>query len=52
MPKHREIVASEHRGQGQEVISLDWTLSHHEKGDKIYGVKKQYDYVEGKMSRY
>ena len=52
MPKHREIVASEHKGQGQEVISLDWTLSHHEKGDKIYGVKKQYDYVEGKMSRY
>ena len=52
MPKHRERVASEHRGQGQEVISLDWTLSHHEKGDKIYGVLKQYDYVEGKMSRY
>ncbi len=52
MPKHREIVAPEHRGQGQEVISLDWTLTHHEKGDKIYGVKKQYDYVEGKMSRY
>ena len=52
MPKHREIVASEHQGQGKEVISLDWTLTHHEKGDKIYGVLKQYDYVEGKMSRY
>jgi hypothetical protein len=24
------------------VISLDWTLSHHEKGEKIYGVKKLY----------
>ena len=52
MPKHREIIASEHRGKGKEVISLDWTLSHHEKGEKIYGVKKLYDYVEGKMSRY
>ncbi|ELS05617.1 hypothetical protein Xen7305DRAFT_00053650 [Xenococcus sp. PCC 7305] len=52
MPKHREIIASEHQDRGQEVISLDWTLTHHEKGEKIYGVKKQYDYVEGKMSRY
>jgi hypothetical protein len=52
MPQHREIIASDHRGKGQEVISLDWTLSHHEKGEKIYGVKKLYDYVEGKMSRY
>ncbi len=52
LEKYREIVAPEHRGQGQEVISLDWTLTHHEKGDKIYGVKKQYDYVEGKMSSY
>ena len=52
MPKHREIIASEHRGKGEEVISLDWTLTHHERGEKIYGVKKLYDYVEGKMSRY
>lgn len=52
MSKHREIIASEHRGKGKEVISLDWTLSHHDKGEKIYGVKKLYDYVEGKMSRY
>ena len=52
MPKHREIIASDHQGRGEEVISLDWTLSHHEKGEKIYGVKKLYDYVEGKMSRY
>jgi hypothetical protein len=52
MPKHREIIASDHKGKGEEVISLDWTLSHHEKGEKIYGVKKLYDYVEGKMSRY
>lgn len=52
MPKHREIIAPEHRGKGEEVISIDWTLSHHEKGEHIYGVKKLYDYVEGKMSRY
>lgn len=52
MPRHREIIASEHRRKGEEVISLDWTLTHHEQGEKIYGVKKLYDYVEGKMSLY
>ena len=52
MPKHREIIASDHQEKGKEVISLDWTLSHHEKGEKNYGTKKLYDYVEGKMSRY
>lgn len=25
MSKHREIIASEHKGKGEEVISLDWT---------------------------
>ena len=36
MPKHREIIASEHRGKGkgEEVISLDWTYAHHEQGEK------------------
>jgi hypothetical protein len=28
------------------VISLDWTLAHHERGPKIYAVTKSYDYVE------
>jgi hypothetical protein len=31
MAHHRKVVASEHQGRGREVISLDWTLSHHER---------------------
>lgn len=25
MPRHRAVIAGEHRGQGREVLSLDWT---------------------------
>jgi len=46
--RHREVVSRSHRGKGKEVISLDWTLSHHLRGPQIYGVKKGYDYVENK----
>ena len=28
------------------MVSLDWTLAHHERGPKIYAVTKSYDYVE------
>ncbi len=28
MPRHREVVARDHRGRGREVIGIDWTLSH------------------------
>lgn len=52
MRGHRGEVSLEHRGQGREVISLDWTFSHHERGSKIYGVKKVYDYVEKRPSQY
>jgi hypothetical protein len=31
---------------------LDWTYAHHERGPKIAGVKKGYDYVQGGMHRY
>ena len=48
LERHREVVSRGHRGKGKEVISLDWTLSHHLRGPKIYGVKKGYDYVEDK----
>lgn len=30
-------------------MSLDWTFAHHERGPKIYGVKKGYDYVQNGM---
>ena len=50
--KHREVVASDHRGRGKEVISLDWTFSHHDRGTEIYGNKKGYDYIEGRTSQF
>src|SRR5512143_4254799 len=52
MQRHREVVAGTHRGQGLEVISLDWTYVHHERGPAIYAVKRAYDHVEGRVSRY
>ena len=50
--RHREIVSPSHKGQGREIISLDWTFSHHERGLEIYGNKKEYDYVEKRTSRF
>ncbi len=52
MPRHRQKVSREHKGKGREIISIDWTLSHHDRGAKIYGVKKAYDYTQRKTSRY
>ncbi len=51
LPRHRKLIAPEHRGRGREVISLDWTLVHHERGPQIYGNTKSYDYVERRMGR-
>jgi hypothetical protein len=45
-------VGKQHQGKGREIISLDWTLSHHEYGLEIYGVKRSYDYVNRCMSNY
>jgi hypothetical protein len=45
MQQHRAMVASDYRGQSRAVISLDWTLVHHERGPKIYAVQRAYDYV-------
>lgn len=47
--RHRELLSAEHRGRGKEVISLDWTLCHHDKGPKIYANDKAYDYVERRV---
>lgn len=52
MVKHRSVVARDHRGRGREIIGLDWTLAHHERGAGIFGVKRSYDYVEHRMSQH
>ena len=52
MPHHRAVIAGAHRGRGREVISLDWTYAHHERGRKIWGVKKAWDHVERRLVPY
>jgi hypothetical protein len=52
MPRHREVVAPDHRGRGREVMCLDWTYAHHERGPHIWGVSKGWDYVEQRSARY
>jgi hypothetical protein len=52
MPQHRTVVAADHRGRGREVISVDWTFSHHDRGPEIYGVKRGYDYVEKRTTQF
>jgi DDE superfamily endonuclease len=52
LPRHRRRIAPERRNRGREVISLDWTLVHHERGPHIYGVTKSYDYVEKRLARF
>jgi len=52
LPRHRGLIAPEHRNRGQEVIALDWTLLHHDRGPHIYGTTRSYDYVERRMARF
>jgi hypothetical protein len=52
LSRHRGLIAPEHRNRGREVISLDWTLVHHERGPHIYGTTKSYDYVARRMGRF
>jgi DDE superfamily endonuclease len=52
LPRHRALIAPEHRNRGREVISLDWTLVPHERGPHIYGTTKSYDYVARRMARF
>lgn len=52
MPHHRAVIAGAHRGHGREVISLDWTYAHHERGLKMWGVKKAWDHVEQRWAPY
>lgn len=50
MEKHRQVVSADHQDKGKEVITLDWTLSHHDKGPNIFGVDKAYDYIKRRTS--
>jgi hypothetical protein len=52
MQRHRAHVAHDHRGRGREVISLDWTLAHHERGPHIFGVDQAYDDVQRRVTRF
>jgi hypothetical protein len=52
LPRHRAVIAGEHRGRGLEVIDLDWTYVHHDRGPEIYAAKRAYEHVEGRMSTY
>jgi len=49
--QHRGVVSADHHGQGREVISLDWTFAHHDRGPEIYSAAKSYDYVENRPCR-
>ena len=46
------MIAPEPCGRGREVISLDWTLVHHERGPHLYGTVQSYDYVEKRMGQF
>lgn len=53
MKKHREEISKVHKGQqGREIICLDWTYCHHERGKKIFGLKKRFDHVLNKYVPY
>ena len=52
MPRHREVVSRDHRGRGREVIRLDWTYAHHDRGPHIWGVNSAWDYTQRRYSRY
>jgi hypothetical protein len=52
MPRHREVVSVDHRGHGREVISLDWTFAHHDRGPHIWGVSSAWDYTQRRYGRY
>jgi hypothetical protein len=52
LPRHRQVIARQHRGRGREILSLDWTYAHHERGPQIWGVKKAWDHVEQRLAPY
>jgi hypothetical protein len=43
LPRHRAVVAAAHRGRELEVVSLDWTHVHHDRGPEIDVFERAYD---------
>jgi hypothetical protein len=52
MPHHRAVIARAHRGCGREVIRLDGTYAHHERGPKMWGVQKAWEHGERRLAPY
>jgi len=50
--RHRATVGPDHRGRGHEVLSVDGTLAHHERGPHIFGVDLAYDDVQKRTTRF
>jgi hypothetical protein len=44
-PRPHLAVAGAHQGRGREVISLEWTAVHHERGRTIWAVHHAWDPV-------
>jgi hypothetical protein len=40
LARHRRVIAPEHHKRGRAVISLDWTVVHHDRGPHSYGTTK------------
>jgi hypothetical protein len=51
MRRHRAQVAHDHQGRGREVISVDWTRAHHERGPHIVGVDQASEDVQKRTAR-
>jgi hypothetical protein len=49
LPQHCTVVAPAHRGRGREVVCIDWTYAHHERGPHVWGVKKRWDHGERRV---
>jgi hypothetical protein len=51
MRRHRVQVAHDHQRRGREVIRVDGTRAHHERGPHIFGVDQAYDDVQRRTAR-
>src|SRR5713226_7640468 len=52
MKIHRAKVAQAQSRGGRQIIDLDWTLAHHERGPEIFANDRAWDYVDQRMARY
>jgi len=49
MRQHRGEVAKAQADGSRQVISLDWTIAHHERGPEIFANGRAWDWVEKRM---